>query len=1065
MTAASLAFDLAEVTRALQAVEPAARLVSPRRLRRVIRRHFDLASAARAPHDFCFEMPRQYMETLLGHPNAGPASETLLLLPLPGEDEQPTTAEFLLTCWRRLFHAAIDREVDKNGGGFADDRQPFNATVLHEIRTVLEGEHRLPPPENEHIVFREFAAFFLELRYFAPEQVASYFPGFLHPDAVARFLEERIAARPLFEKTRPAGAPDPGSIDEHEPPQMTAAAAGVADPAVLQALATQASKKGNDVRAAILLRQLGNSVEADASLRRLVERLRAPLRLDESQAASWYEALRPLQESASRGFWPVADRLLYELQKACLDVERKVYAVDVVEWAVSFGKKPVKRSLEKARDTNVLRRLRAALRYALRAQITSAQRTELRQLLSQAIHETEQRIRTTNRPILHEVLDEVGLIPANLAERIARNKLVEELLDTLVTRGFLKMSDLRDAIARNRLKLEDLTGPGEWFGGDPLIRANRLLALRVDGIYRRGEIYMRGLQRLTSLGFGTALGRLLVLWLILPFGAAFVMLKGTHYIGEELGSLYYLIAHQVFGAPKHHHEHGGGSPLTSPYTIGIVANFLIGLLHWPAFRRQAGIGARIVFVEVPSRLYHSPIVRGLFNNRATRFVARYLLIPLLAGGMAFTAMRLLHFDWAAAVFVGSGVALLISTFFRTPLGQGVEERLDELLARVWRVISVNFIVGLLVLILTFFRALFEWIERGMYAVDEWFRFREGESTASYAFKLVFGTLWFLFSYLFRFAWNLLIEPQINPIKHFPVVTVSHKLLLPLIPSLADAFGTTKATMGLMVSGIPGIFGFLVWECKENWKLYKANRSPVIGPVPVGSHGERVRGLLRPGFHSGVVPKQFAKLRKAETAGNHRKAAKLHQNIEHVAEAVHHLAERELIAYLNASQRWGGLLVHIENILLATNRLRIVLGIHDWEGVVVISIEERGGWLIGSFEETGWLGRLLDKQRAAFADALTALYKLAGVHITREQASVVLNIDKDRLDCRPDGLVVLSRGVEKETFIPYGDNPRPELVLSDCPVRWSDWIERWEEDQAGKTPAEPLAGGYRVVPNG
>ena len=35
----------------------------------------------------------------------------------------------------------------------------------------------------------------------------------------------------------------------------------------------------------------------------------------------------------------------------------------------------------------------------------------------------------------------------------------------------------------------------------------------------------------------------------------------------------------------------------------------------------------------------------------------------------------------------------------------------------------------------------------------------------------------------------------------------------------------------------------------------------LGPEPVGSHGETVARLLRPGFHSGTVPKLFARLKE------------------------------------------------------------------------------------------------------------------------------------------------------------------------------------------------------------
>src|SRR5262249_10331517 len=158
---------------------------------------------------------------------------------------------------RTLFHAAIDRAVDKSGGSFTEDRWLFNATVMHEIRAVLDGEHRLPPSADEHILFREFAALFLELRYFAREQVADYFPGFLHPEEVARFLEQRFAANALFQSTRPEGALEPAQLrqsDAHSVP-IASAPASVADATNWTARARQASAQGNDVRAAILYRR------------------------------------------------------------------------------------------------------------------------------------------------------------------------------------------------------------------------------------------------------------------------------------------------------------------------------------------------------------------------------------------------------------------------------------------------------------------------------------------------------------------------------------------------------------------------------------------------------------------------------------------------------------------------------------------------------------------------------------------------------------------------------------------------------------------------------------------
>jgi hypothetical protein len=1098
-----IASEIERITRVVQAVEPRARLVPQRLLRRVIRRHFDLSAGAKAPHDFVFELPGELVRELLGDADFDTSTPSIILLPLPKDDEPVSADEFLLGCWRNLFHAAIDRSVPGGNSGFADDRRLFNATVLHEIRVVLESERRLPPPADESILFREFAALFLELHYFAPHLVGTFFPGFTHPEAVVRFLEARVHAAALFDATRPAGTPDPRPASEHPVTSVgetLRASLPMPRPGEVEQLrskALRATGKGNDVRAAICFRQLNETDVADERLRSLVKRLRGVLDWSESTAQEWFAALQPiLDHAALHGFWDVGERLLYELQKACLDIERKSYSVDAVEWFVSFGKQPVMRLLNKPRRVNVLRRLRAALRHLDRLAIPEMAKQRLEHLLLHAIHASEKRVCDENRPILNEVLDEVGIVAENQAERISRAKMVEELLDTLCARGFLKMSDLRDALARSRVKLNDLSGPKELILGDPIIRANRKLALRMDGIYHRGEIYMRALQRLSSLGFGTKVGRLLVLWFILPFLASFVVVFFVDELAHLLGGLFHWLAGILLGAEsKAAQEHTENIKPWDPLVISFGVVLLI-LIHAPRVRRVVGIWARRLVVDLPSIVYHSPIVRGIFHNAATRFFTRYLLLPLLVGLALIFLMRSLEYDWEATLLVGCGSALLTGTFFRTSFGRGLEERLDESLARLWRIVSVNFIIGVLTLFLQFFRWLFEWMERGMYAVDEWLRFKEGQSRTTLVFKIVFGLFWFVFTYLFRFAWNLLIEPQINPIKHFPVVTVSHKLILPLAFStdfhnkaaplaslLMGPFDITVKTANTVASsivwGIPGIFGFLVWELKENWRLYRANRSPVIGAVPVGSHGERVRGLLRPGLHSGVVPKTYAKLRKAESAGNHKKAAKHHHRLEHVAEAIEHLVERELIAYLKSSQRWGGLPIHVERIALATNRLRVFLTIHHWEGGLVISIEERGGWLIGSLEETGWLDRLNDKQRAAFVDTLAELYKLCGVHVLREQAAAVFGVEPLRVDCRPEGLLILPQASGLPVAIDYTDDPqmipnRPvdgraigewskgDLVLSDCRLEWLSWVERWELDQAEKAPDENLLGHYRVT---
>src|SRR5581483_10905976 len=192
----------------------------------------------------------------------------------------------------------------------------------------------------------------------------------------------------------------------------------------------------------------------------------------------------------------------------------------------------------------------------------------LSDLLHAALRHSETRLRDALRPRLAAVLAEVGMRPQNLPEQVARDKLVEELLDRVVERGFLTMGDLRDAISRNRLRLPDLAGPREFLAGDRLLRANRGLALRLSGIYRRGEVYLRLLQRFSSLAFGTRPGRFLTLFLALPFGGAFVALDGAQHLAAMFA-----------GEDEAHEPH-----LSGPLHVVILGTFLLALLHLPLFR-------------------------------------------------------------------------------------------------------------------------------------------------------------------------------------------------------------------------------------------------------------------------------------------------------------------------------------------------------------------------------------------------------------------------------------------------------------------------------------------------
>ena len=314
----------------------------------------------------------------------------------------------------------------------------------------------------------------------------------------------------------------------------------------------------------------------------------------------------------------------------------------------------------------------------------------------------------------------------------------------------------------------------------------------------------------------------------------------------------------------------------------------------------------------------------------------------------------------------------------------------------WHRFGLRVITGLFWFVVDVFKGILETIERLMYAVDEWLRFRSGESGASLVAKAGLGLLWFFVAYVLRFCVNVLIEPQINPIKHFPVVTVGHKLLLGAVPAVRRAAGVdawSRPWHGpcrcAVIWSIPGIFGFLVWELTENWRLYAANRRRNLFPVPIGSHGETMARLLKPGFHSGTLPKRFAKLRRAERharAGGNWHAVRKHlQALDRVEASIRRYVEREFLELFAQSRCWQAPAVTLEDVRLGTNSVRLAIGCPGIaEAALQIALEVESGWLVAGVTSPGWIDRLLPHQRQVLATAIIGLYKSAGVDLVRQQ---------------------------------------------------------------------------------
>lgn len=1113
----------------MRAVEPAALFVPPRIVRRVIKEDRELPGLGYdVPHPKSYVIGREPLLRIADHADLGLAADAVLpaqvvLLARPDAEALAalTAGEALVDCWRQLFHARVHVALQARiaagrltGAELRRRIQQLGATEFDEIRSVLQQEELLLPPPDEQAVYVEFAATYLELLYFDWHRLRYFFPGIAQGGRAMEVLQQDLEAPQLLLATRPAGAPDPvpePSAPVLEPDDLEAwpvelegqvqswvrPASSPSEDKYRRQIrrAERAAARRNIVRA-LMSRARAEAVvpprlvehslaELQADLERFVIRLQAALGDPGGDQQRWREVLLALVRRTTPGIWTAEAKLLYDLQKVCDDYERDVYTVDLVEWAISLGRRPIQRLLPNQRDVLMCKHLRAVVRRLTTVRLSDYHRHQLSELIHAASEQAEERLRLRLRPLIVQVLDEVQLVPHNLPERIARDKLVEELLDRIAEHGFLTMGDLRDAVSRNNLKLTDYAFRADFLAGDQLLRADARLAVALDGVYNRGEVYRRWMQQLSSWGFGTKTGRFITRFVTVPFGGAYLALAGV----EHLVSLF------------------RGSEAAAPSwpmllaQIFLLGLFLSGLIHIEPFRQRVWQGLKATFrttreavVQAVRWLKESPLVQLIFRSRMFKLGMRFLVKPLL-----LTWLIWLVFPWkqgspqaawgrAAMLFVG------VSALLNSRLGRNLEELTAEWLVESWQRFGLRFFANLFLLIIDVFKRAVQATERVLYSVDEWLRFRSGESRLVLVGKALLGVVWFAFTYVTRFCVNLLIEPQVNPIKHFPVVTVAHKLLLPFIPHLGYMLSLTiekaaaYAIATAVITAIPGIFGFLVWELKENWRLYGANRPKRLKPVPIGHHGETLARLLKPGFRSGTLPKQYTKLRQAEhkarQTGNWRAVRKHLRALQQLELLLRRFIEREFLTLFAESPAWQRPPVTLQRMTLSSNRVRVELACPDVAPTSLqLEFAVQSGWLQATVVEPGWSEQLAPPQRLVLRTALLGLYQLAGVDLIAEQIARLFAGVLAGYQCNSAGLVVwptAASDVEavydlrteaalltpRITGLPLYLMPaieRTRLLLSDAPIGWPPWVDAWQHAPAGRGAPADLLPDIRVLP--
>lgn len=581
----------------------------------------------------------------------------------------------------------------------------------------------------------------------------------------------------------------------------------------------------------------------------------------------------------------VARAVLKNLERVLLESRTTYYRLRPFRWLFSLGSTHFRQILPFQANLKALRAFDNSLNRLEQLGWPTADAERFGRPLQALARRLTVHLEKQLKPLLQSALENAGFNPGNHREQVAAHKLLRELLDVIEYRRHLKFTDVRDIVARNVLRLPDFT-PAELLKGDRLARFDRTASRALPGVYQPGEFYLKGLQQLGAPLFGTPLGRLALRHLVLPFGLAFLGLKTLHVLIDLL---------------THHRYDFDLTPLWLVGSVGFVIN---AIAYAPVARNTAlallrGLwwGLRLLFYDGLRRFLRWQPIARLLENSLIRGLDRNLIRPFVIG-----ALLVLPFLGFASLLEGSPVepgaslfalALALGTLVRnTPVGRRLLDDVASTVGRFLRLVNQTLIIGLVRELMQFFKEVTRRFQQGLHWIEELLSHRLGESRQELALKAVLIPLWRLLDSLIQFYVTVLVEPQVNPIKHFPLVSIGHKVMLPFFPAITSFLFAVTATLlpkwiaypivTLTVLLLPGLAGFLVWELKENWKLYAANHATAgmgsvrsglqarprrglpddpIEPAIIGRHGETMRGLLRRGFHSGTLPKAFDRLRR------------------------------------------------------------------------------------------------------------------------------------------------------------------------------------------------------------
>lgn len=855
---------------------------------------------------------------------------------------------------RRLVMAKLEQTLLDRGWG-PEQAAEFGDLIpgceMDEIRQVLARDGRCRQEAPLERVLLEFLPWFGMVASLEPERVGAFFPGMSAQTSkgITDLLESRVRLGLIVAESLDRDHPiHPGGLaaDEEQDPYLERH----------RRLAEEAETQGQWVSAA--LEQVRESrlcvgkrsenalARARANLRLLMSSLVEPLGLTDLDAEAFIGALDSVLDKAEQGESREEAAFLRQLQAMNDGLANKAYALDVVEFTVSLGVRPWKRQLHYLGLVQVSGRLKTLLGLLPVMRVPDPCRAVLQRVLVQGSHHSEIQVRGVFHPLIDNALDDVGLVAENPLERVARRKIIQELIDRILDQGHITFYDLRDALSRNHLKMQDIRDPAEWLQGDPLLRLDKRLAAPLDGIYRPCPVYSRILEHVTSLGFGTRVGRWLVGKVLIPFGLAALIVVVAATLSEHfepahakpitpLGEATQAVA-EVVNAPSDEtireaatkaaltlHKKRPASVVTgiNLLAVGILGTVFLLFTNHPTLRNLAwrtlcamGDSIRWMVHDLPEILPRHPIF--LYGIHWPLVILWHGAIKPLSVVLAMFWLTGTEIHWTGPLLFAGW--LIATAALMSRQARVAEEWFVGVLREVLMALRSGVLMRALGVLNDLFRTVTRWFDREMANVESLLRVRQRDNTGQLAGRALFSLLWFPLGWLGRFTFVVLIEPMLHPLKlpiSFLAAKVIYPVLYPLstdvaIPALTPMMGALTASLAIggLVFLLPNAFGFFFWEFRENRGLYEANRPNLPAPDGAGPHGETFAVLLEPGIHGGVLPALYSRLRQASlpaTEGGTKAAQRAcERKLELLREALGRFFRRNFLDVMGVTHAWA-----------------------------------------------------------------------------------------------------------------------------------------------------------------